>query len=186
MSLLSQLLNLREETLTEATLQSIVKKNSVPIGSFEKVFGEDAHLAAEMLRAEVTDAVYELKGTDQQAVAAKKSLLGKAIDGTCESVHDMIIVKLTGKRYVLVLKDRVLTSKEHFDSLVEAQGDAESHPLKGKVSNAFNNFLSPFKSSSSWVEDGRGSNVCEATDAKTAKEIAKLLNEAYPHSKVKT
>ncbi len=191
MSLISELLSLREDSLiTEAQLQSIVKKFSVPVGSIEKVFGEDAEKAAELLNAEVTDPVYELKGTDPQAVIARKSLVSQGTGGQREDDHGIQTVKLIGSRKVLIWNGRVLTSKEQFDSLVEstmveADGDAAPHPLKGKISPAFNGLFAPFGTGHTWVNDGKGVSVCDARDPATAKEIAKHLNAAYPHPRVK-
>ncbi len=180
MSLISELLSLREDSiLTEAQLQSIVKKFSVPVGSLEKVFGEDAEKAAELLNAELTDPVYELKGTDPQAVTARKSLVAQGTGGQREDDHGIQTVKLIGSRKVLIWNGRVLTSKEQFDSLVESTALPEGLD-PSKVSNAFHGYLSPFNTGHSWVNDARGGSVCEAQDAATAKEICKLLNEKYP------
>jgi len=184
MSLIAQLLELRSESiLTEAQLQSIVKKFSVPVGSFEKVFGDEAETAAGLLRCAVTDPAYELKSTDPQAAAAKKSLVQSATsNGERDSDAEPKVVKLTGSRAVLVWQGRVITSKEQYDTLVESTVELDE---ERKMSNAFNNYLSPFKVNHSWVEDATGHNVCEAQDASTAKIIAKLLNDAYPVRQVK-
>ena len=122
MKLIAELIALRENSMiTEAPLQSIVKKFSVPVGSFEKVFGGLAAEAAELLGAKSTDVTYELKGTDAQAAQAKKTIVAQAAGGS-EREDDgemMKVVKMIGARKVIVWGNRVLTSKEHFDSLVE-------------------------------------------------------------------
>lgn len=183
MSLISELLSLREDQfLTEAQLQSIIKKFSVPIGSFEKVFGDLADEAAKLLRAHSTDPVYELKGTDSQATQAIKSLTAQVFgDGDRAEDSEMKIVKLIGSRMVLVWNHRVLTSKEQFDSLVEAVAIDEAPLDPSKVSNAGDTgYLAPFRAALSWVEDARRHSVCEAQDAKTAKMLCAMLNEKYP------
>lgn len=182
MSLISELLSLREDQiLTEAQLQSIVKKFSVPVGSFEKVFGELADQAAKMLRANSTDPVYELKGTDPQATQAIKSLSSQVFgDGERAEDTEMKIVKLIGSRMVLVWKHRVLMSKEQFDSLVESVAIDEAPLGPSKVWNAGNTgYLAPFRVSHSWVEDARRSSVCEAQDKKTANMLCDMLNAKY-------
>ena len=122
MSILSELLDLSNfrrpapiKVGFNQSIQTIVKLHSVQIGSLEKVFGEDAATVVELMNAKLTDQIYELKPTCVNAEATKKSL----VDQAASSQDDMHLVKLIGRRKLLVWKNRVLTTKEEFDSLVE-------------------------------------------------------------------
>lgn len=40
-------------------------------------------------------------------------------------------------------------------------------------------YLTPFKSSHNWVEDSRGTNVCEALNERVAKILVGILNKEF-------
>lgn len=156
-----------EAQMTEATLQTILKKSMKPVGTIKRVFGDDAEAAQELLGCNDSDQAYELKGDDPQTKAALSS--AKHYHG-----DKVRLMKLIGSRKAVAYHGRLITSKAHYDSLVEAQIDGK------QVSNAFSGYLSPFKTNHSWVEDAKGRTVCEAQDKGTAKILCDLLNKTYP------
>lgn len=117
MSIIQELLSLREEVLAENITQSIIKKFAVPIGTMKEVFGDGCDLACGLLQCTSKDIAYELKKSSPKLTGVVKSLLGKA---HAEDNDEPVVVRLIGARKVLAWKGRIITSKEQFDSLVES------------------------------------------------------------------
>lgn len=111
--------------VNEATLQGLVKKNMKPSGSLEKVLKGDAAEGARLLGASKADVAYVFKGTDPAALAAKKAIIGSARRGDDDTT--MRMTKLAGARKLLIIGDTIVTSKEHYDDLVEAVGFRDGH-----------------------------------------------------------
>lgn len=112
--------------VNEAQLQSIVKSHMKHIGTIDKVFGKDSKDACEMLHCKGTDSAYEFKSSSPESEAALKSLLAHGN----RSDDKMHAVKLIGSRKVLAYNGRVITSKDHFDSLVEGLSAMDERDVK--------------------------------------------------------
>lgn len=104
-----------KSNIREAQMQSILKKGMKPVGTIEKVFGDDCVDACRMLGCRASDQAYELKGEDWQSKGVLKSLNVNPEDG-------LRMVRMIGDRKAVSYNGRIITSKEHFDSLIEAVG----------------------------------------------------------------
>lgn len=104
-----------KSNIHEAQMQSILKKGMKAGGTIEKVFGDDCVDACRMLGCQASDQAYELKGEDPQSKGILKSLNANPEDG-------LRMIRMVGARTAVSYNGRIITSKEHFDSLVEAVG----------------------------------------------------------------
>ena len=119
---LNELLHLPEEAM-QAALKRLFKSG----GTLKNVAGDQADLAAKMLKAKTTDTVYVMKAESPMTTRLVQSVgAGAAYNsGEDDDGNEMKVVRMPGGAKVLVLGQgsgmMLVTTEHEYDQLVESQ-----------------------------------------------------------------
>jgi len=131
-------MKVNELFLPEETLQAALKRLFKKGGSLQQVAGDQAEMAAQMLKIPKTAAVYSMKAESPMTSRLVKSVGASAAynDGADDSGNEMKLVRMPGGAKILVLGQgtdmMLITSQDQFDQLVEAKEVKDIYSKKKK------------------------------------------------------
>lgn len=89
-------------------------------GNFDKIFGSDAKVAAEMLDADEDEDVYRFEADNPAKMAAKKGIMATR---SMAEKDDIRAILAPGKVRVIVFAGNVYTVKRQMDKLIEDESE---------------------------------------------------------------